>query len=85
SLTKNMDSLRFQIKDNGIGIDEAKKNRQDKNHKSIATSIALDRVKIYNFKSSKKMNFEIADLKNNDPNQSGTQVTYTIPLNICHN
>ena len=83
SLTKNMDSLRFQIKDNGIGIDEAKKNRQDQNHKSIATSIALDRVKIYNFKSAKKMNFEIADLKNNDPNQSGTQVTYSIPLHIC--
>ncbi|MDM8161368.1 tetratricopeptide repeat protein [Labilibaculum sp. K2S] len=83
SLTKNMDSLRFQIKDNGIGIDEAKKLSTNKIHKSIATSIALDRVKIYNFKSAKKMKFEIADLKNNDPSQSGTQVTYTIPLHIC--
>ncbi|MUP37629.1 tetratricopeptide repeat-containing sensor histidine kinase [Labilibaculum euxinus] len=80
SLTKNMDSLRFQIKDNGIGIDEAKKNRQDQNHKSIATSIALDRVKIYNFKSSKKMYFEIIDLNHLDQNSHGTQVCYTIPL-----
>ncbi len=85
SLTKNMDSVQFQIKDNGIGINEAKKSRTNINHKSIATSIALDRVKIYNFKSAKKMNFEIADLKNNDPNQSGTQVTYSIPINICSN
>ncbi|WP_461632445.1 tetratricopeptide repeat-containing sensor histidine kinase [Labilibaculum euxinus] len=82
-LGKNMDSVQFQIKDNGIGINEAKKSRINTNHKSIATSIALDRVKIYNFKSAKKMNFEIADLKNNDPNQSGTQVTYSIPLHIC--
>lgn len=83
SLNKNMDSLCFQIKDNGIGINAAKKMSTNKNHKSIATSIALDRVKIYNFKSSKKMNFEIIDLKNNNSAQSGTQVTYTIPLNIC--
>ncbi|WP_321319904.1 tetratricopeptide repeat protein [Labilibaculum sp.] len=82
SLTKNMDSLRFQIKDNGIGIDEAKKNRQAKNHKSIATSIALDRVKIYNFKSSKKMYFEILDLNHLDQNSHGTQVSYTIPLHL---
>ncbi|MDQ1772615.1 tetratricopeptide repeat protein [Labilibaculum sp. A4] len=80
SLNKNLDLLRFQIKDNGIGIDEAKKNRQDQNHKSIATSIALDRVKIYNFKSSKKMYFEIIDLNHLDQNSHGTQVCYTIPL-----
>lgn len=83
SLNKNMDLLRFEIKDNGIGIDEAKKNRQNKNHKSIATSIAIDRVKIYNFKSVKKMKFEIIDLKNTDAKQNGTQVTYTIPLHIA--
>ncbi|MDM8161369.1 tetratricopeptide repeat protein [Labilibaculum sp. K2S] len=85
SLNKNMDLLRFQIKDNGIGIDEAKKNRQDKNHKSIATSIALDRVKIYNFKSSKKMYFEIIDLNHLDQNSHGTQVCYTIPLHLYCN
>ena len=82
SLSKNMDLLQFQIKDNGIGIEEAKKNRQNRNHKSVATSIALDRVKIYNFKSAKKMKFEIIDLKNTDPKQNGTQVTYSIPLTI---
>jgi len=81
SLTANKDLLRFQIKDNGIGLDEAKKNSQNKTHKSVATSIAIDRVKIYNFKSAKKMKFEIIDLKNTDSKQNGTQVTYTIPLN----
>ncbi|PKQ62753.1 hypothetical protein BZG02_11135 [Labilibaculum filiforme] len=85
SLNKNRDMLVFQIKDNGIGIKESKKNRENKEHKSLATSIALDRVKIYNFKASKKMHFEITDLKNSDNNQSGTKVTYTIPLTICSN
>jgi tetratricopeptide (TPR) repeat protein len=79
SLLKN-DLLQFEILDNGIGVDEAKKQMKENNHKSLATSIALDRVKIYNFKSSKKMNFEIIDLKQIDKNLHGTKVTYTIPL-----
>ena len=82
SLSKNMDLLRFQIKDNGVGIEETKKNRENKNHQSIATSIAMDRVKIYNFKSSKKMKFEILDLKHHDSNLQGTLVCYTIPLHL---
>ena len=73
-------SLKFSIRDNGIGIEEAKKQSPLKQHKSLATSIALDRVKIYNFKSSKKMNFEIIDLHQLGNNESGTQVTYSIPL-----
>jgi hypothetical protein len=51
-----------------------------KQHKSLATSIALDRVKIYNFKSSKKMNFEIIDLFKLDHKQKGTKVSYSIPI-----
>lgn len=82
SLSDNNEILRFEIKDNGIGIDHAKKLKENENHKSIATSIAIDRVKIYNFKSSKKMNFEIIDLSNKDAKLSGTQVTYTIPISI---
>ncbi len=82
SLNESNDLVLFQIKDNGIGINEAKKNRQNINHKSIATSIAIDRVKIYNFKSAKKMHFEIVDLSNLDPEKTGTQVTYSIPLHI---
>jgi tetratricopeptide (TPR) repeat protein len=82
SLNESHEMLNFQIKDNGIGIEEAKKLNPNKNHKSIATSIAIDRVKIYNFKSSKKMKFEIVDLKNLNPSETGTQVTYSIPLLI---
>ncbi|WP_372751624.1 tetratricopeptide repeat protein [Labilibaculum sp.] len=83
-LNGNKEMLNFQIRDNGIGIDEAKNLSTNKNHKSLATSIAIDRVKIYNFKSSKKMHFEIADLKNMNPMESGTQVTYSIPLLISN-
>ncbi|PCH71048.1 MAG: hypothetical protein COC06_02660 [Bacteroidales bacterium] len=82
SLNENNDLLRFEIKDNGIGIDEAKKLSATKNHKSIATSIAIDRVKIYNFKSAKKMKFEIIDLKHQNPKSQGTLVCYSIPINL---
>jgi len=82
SQSSDKEILKFCITDNGIGIDEAKKQTFKKNHKSLATSIALDRVKIYNFKSSKKMNFEITDLKHIDSNLHGTQVTFSIPQSI---
>ncbi|WP_282016522.1 tetratricopeptide repeat-containing sensor histidine kinase [Marinifilum flexuosum] len=73
-------SIKFDIIDNGIGIEEAKIQSIQTHHKSLATSIALDRVKIYNFKSSKKMNFEIVDLKSINKNKSGTKVSYSIPI-----
>lgn len=82
SVSNNKKAIHFSISDNGIGIDEAKKQVSQKSHKSLATSIALNRVKIYNFKSSQKMNFEIIDLKNIDPSIHGTKVTYSIPLTI---
>lgn len=79
-LLEKKQSIKFQIIDNGIGIDAAMKQSGDKVHRSLATSIAMDRVKIYNFKSKSKMNFEIIDLKHIDPNLTGTKVAYTIPL-----
>ena len=84
SIEKN-DLLQFEILDNGIGVDEARKQMHEKNHKSLATSIALDRVKIYNFKSSKKMNFEITDLRHLDSKLHGTKVSYSIPIQVCSN
>ena len=85
SKTKDGDSLQFSIRDNGIGIEEAKKQQGKKHHKSLATSIALDRVKIYNFKSSRKMNFEIIDMKTINENETGTMVTYSIPIIVFKN
>ena len=83
--TEDEQSIKFNIIDNGIGIEEAKKQSNKRNHKSLATSIALDRVKIYNFKSSKKMNFEIIDMNTIDQNKSGTKVSYSIPMFISSN
>lgn len=81
-LNDSADGIQFQIIDNGIGLEESKKNKSAKGHKSLATSIALDRVKIYNFKSARKMHFEIIDRKNIEKYLHGTQVSYSIPLLI---
>lgn len=78
--TKNI--LQFEILDNGIGLEESQKLNQNKTHNSLATNIALDRVKIYNFKSSKKMKFEIVDRKHKNQNEVGTLVSYSIPLKL---
>jgi len=82
SLSESKQSIIFSITDNGIGMEEAKKQSLKRGHKSLATSIAMDRVKIYNFKSSKKMHFEIIDLKYINPNLHGTKVSYSIPLTV---
>lgn len=73
------DMLIFEITDNGIGIEKSYSQTKNSSHRSLATSIALDRVKIYNYKQPGGMKFEIIDLKHIDPDQHGTRVTFRLP------
>lgn len=78
ALTDKNRNLLFQIEDNGIGIDATLKN--NKEHQSLATDIANNRIKIYNYNSSKKMSCKIIDLKHIDKDKTGTRVTYITPI-----
>ncbi|WP_372644432.1 tetratricopeptide repeat protein [Ancylomarina sp.] len=69
----------FSIQDNGIGIEEGKKQSLMKENKSLAMQIARDRIQIYNYKSKFQMKLEIIDLKYVDQNKQGTLARFTIP------
>ena len=69
----------FSIQDNGIGIQEAKKNSYMKDKKSLAMQIVRDRIQIYNYKSKHQMKLDIVDLKQLDVNSQGTLARFTIP------
>jgi tetratricopeptide (TPR) repeat protein len=79
SLDGQGDTVLFEISDNGVGIEQSMEKSRNSKHRSLATSIALDRVKIYNMKEDKRMKFEIVDLKNIHPELHGTRVTFHIP------
>ncbi|MCZ4695511.1 hypothetical protein DWB61_11660 [Ancylomarina euxinus] len=69
----------FSIQDNGVGIEEGKKQSLMKEKKSLAMQIARDRIQIYNYKSKFQMKLEVIDLKYVDQNKQGTLARFTIP------
>jgi len=69
----------FSIQDNGIGIEEGKKQSLMKEKKSLAMQIAHDRIQIYNYKSKLKMKLDVIDLKHLDGNTQGTLARFRIP------
>jgi tetratricopeptide (TPR) repeat protein len=82
SMNSSGETVLFEITDNGIGIDQTRERAKNPRHCSLATSIALDRVKIYNLREAKRMRFEIIDLKNIHPELHGTRVTFHIPSKV---
>jgi len=69
----------FSIQDNGIGIQDGKKNSHMKDKKSLAMQIVRDRIQIYNYKSKHQMKLDVIDLKHLDDNSQGTLARFTIP------
>ena len=70
------------IQDNGIGLKASKKlkNEKLKNHTSLATIIANERIEIFN-KGLRKKHFvlEINEIKDNEGKVKGTKVKFIIP------
>jgi tetratricopeptide (TPR) repeat protein len=82
SYTRNGHGLTFAIEDDGIGRKKAGELRQkfDKDHKSLATSITQERIKVINRKLRHKITMEIVDLKDEQGEARGTRVAFGMPV-----
>jgi hypothetical protein len=78
------DYLILEIEDNGIGRKKALKimQEQNKEHKSLATILTMERIKVLNKKLKQKIHFEIIDLKDENGNAAGTKVVFEVPLSL---
>lgn len=68
------------IEDNGVGINTAKKNKEDSDHISSGMQITGDRLEILNMQRSHKMDINIVDLEDEGNGLNGTRVEIFIPL-----
>ncbi|MBA3664440.1 MAG: tetratricopeptide repeat protein [Bacteroidetes bacterium] len=74
-------SLLVKIKDNGIGIVEAQKQKDlYKTHKSMAMKITQERLVYLNKSKKKKLLFSIEEIKSEAGGTTGTEVTFSIPI-----
>jgi sensor histidine kinase YesM len=80
--SKAGEMLQLEITDNGIGRDKAMEilRNQNKDHRSMATNITLERLHALNRKSKKKIVLHIEDLFDEKGNPSGTKVSFEIPI-----
>ncbi|MCD4730097.1 MAG: histidine kinase [Bacteroidales bacterium] len=71
----------FEVEDDGVGREKAREilNIQNKDHKSLATAITHERIKVLNKKLKKKISLHIQDLSNSKNESSGTKVQIIIP------
>ncbi len=74
-------NLIYEVEDDGIGRQKAQEilHKQNKDHKSLATSITQERIKVLNKKLKHKIKLEIFDLKNDNGDPAGTKVEFKIP------
>ena len=77
AITDKKDWIEFVIEDNGEGFKETTK---EKSHKSMAMSIFENRRKLIRKKYKKDFKFEILNLKDQFPDQTGVRVTINIPI-----
>ncbi len=75
-------SIQCIVEDNGVGREKAQELSKRKDHKSMATSITTERLKILSKKEKQKFTFEIIDLVDEHSNSVGTKVTFSIPYRV---
>ncbi|MEZ5197005.1 MAG: histidine kinase [Bacteroidales bacterium] len=78
----NEQTLVYEVEDDGIGREKAQEIllKQNKDHKSLATSITQERIKVLNKKLKHKIKLEIIDLKNEEGEATGTRVVFELPM-----
>ena len=74
--------LELIIEDDGIGREKSDELRRqfDKDHKSLATSITQERIKVLNRRLKNKITMEILDLKDENGEARGTRVVFEVPV-----
>lgn len=74
--------IRCTIDDNGIGREKAMemKQRKNKDHQSLGTSITETRLKLISSIYGKRMNIQYSDKKDEDGRSTGTRVEIHIPI-----
>jgi tetratricopeptide (TPR) repeat protein len=75
-------TIRFEVEDDGVGREKAREIEalQGRKHRSMATSITIDRLASINRKQKKKIRLEITDLKDDKDVGCGTRVRFGIPV-----
>lgn len=70
-----------EVEDDGVGREKAREilYGHDKDHRSLATSITMERIRVLNKKLRNKINLFILDLTDERNNPSGTLVRINIP------
>jgi tetratricopeptide (TPR) repeat protein len=79
---KQNGNIRIEIEDDGIGRQHARElmMQHDKDHKSMATAITLERIDVLNKKFKKKITLQIIDLGVENGEPKGTRVVFGVPL-----
>ena len=74
-------SIQIEVEDDGVGRQKTQEIflLQNKDHKSQATTITHDRIKVLNKRMKRKISMEIIDLKNKLNEPVGTRVFFKIP------
>ena len=74
--------LVLEIEDDGVGREKAREllSIRNKDHKSLATTLTMERIKILNKKRKENISFEVVDFKK-EGMASGTMVIFHFPLN----
>jgi sensor histidine kinase YesM len=79
---KQNTGMNMIIEDNGIGREKAGDicRRVNKGHKSMATTITCERIKLLNKKCKNKIAMEIIDLKDETTEAKGTRVVFEVAV-----
>lgn len=78
-LNDDEEMLIVEIEDNGIGRKKAKELGRKKDHRSMATKINKDRLRLLKMSMNDKIDIQIIDKEDTDQNSTGTKVIIKLP------